>query len=170
MSRQAALGFMALIILTLSLAACGDVGGDSTPTAVGVVGSPPPPAPASVVEKTAAVLGVPGTVTQSVSGGPAQASQAEGTSTTFVSEDPGGSGDYIFNPAEFTFQAGETVNFSMTAETEFHTFTVDELGIDVSADGGESVSFTFTFDRSGTFSLICIPHEAFGMLGTITVR
>ena len=92
-----------------------------------------------------------------------------GTPITSVNQDPGGSGEYSFNPSEFTFTTGDIVTFTFTAETEFHTFTVDELGIDVSLDPGTPQTVTFTFDTPGTFPLICIPHEIQGMVGTITV-
>ena len=85
-------------------------------------------------------------------------------------QDPGGSGSYIFSPSEFTFSVGETVTFTLTSENEFHTFTVDDLGIDQDVNAGETVTLTFTFDTPGTFQLICLPHEVLGMVGTITVQ
>ena len=60
--------------------------------------------------------------------------------------------------------------FTLSAETEFHTFTVDELGIDESVDASEKIRFSFTFDRAGIYKLVCIPHESLGMVGTITVQ
>ena len=71
---------------------------------------------------------------------------------------------------DLSFNAGETVNFSFESESQLPTFTVDDLDIDVSVDGGETVGFSFTFDKPGTYDLICIPHEALGMVGTITVQ
>ena len=85
-------------------------------------------------------------------------------------QDPRGSGEFRFGPSELTFVVGETVTFVLTAENDFHTFTVDDLGIDVSIDGGTSVTVTCTFDKPGTFPLICIPHQSLGMTGTVTVR
>jgi plastocyanin len=76
----------------------------------------------------------------------------------------------MFSPSEFTFSAGEEVTFVLTSESEFHTFTVDDLGIDVEIDGGETEQLTFTFDQPGEYTLICIPHELQGMTGTITVQ
>ena len=85
--------------------------------------------------------------------------------------DPGGPGkEYAFDPSELTFNVGETVTLVLKSETQFHTFTVEELGIDVDVDGGETGSFDFTFDEPGTYTLICVPHQALGMIGTITVR
>lgn len=84
--------------------------------------------------------------------------------------DPDGSGQYQFDPSRWTFRVGQEVNFILRAETEFHTFTVDDLGIDLSVVGVRTENFTFTFDRPGEYRLICIPHQALGMVGTITVN
>jgi len=84
--------------------------------------------------------------------------------------DIGGSGEYEFVPDEFNFKVGETVTFEMSAETEYHTFTVDDLGIDEDMDAGETITFTYTFDRAGEFEIICVPHQAFGMTGVIVVE
>ena len=85
-------------------------------------------------------------------------------------EDPGKSGEYVYDPAEFTFERGEQVTLVMTSEGEFHTFTVEELGIDVHVDSWKSKALTYTFDKPGTYELVCIPHETLGMTGVITVR
>ena len=85
-------------------------------------------------------------------------------------EDPGGSGEYVYDPAEFTFERGEQVTLVMTSEGEFHTFTVPDLDIDVHVDAWKTKALTFTFDTPGTFELVCIPHETLGMTGVITVR
>ena len=85
-------------------------------------------------------------------------------------QDIGGSGEYKFVPDEFSFEVGETVTFEMSAETEYHTFTVDDLEIDEDMDAGETIAFSYTFDRAGRFEIICIPHQAFGMTGLIVVE
>ena len=51
-----------------------------------------------------------------------------------------------------------------------YTFTVDDLNIDESVDGGKTVTFTHTISKAGTFRLYCIPHEAFGMEAEIVVE
>ena len=84
--------------------------------------------------------------------------------------DIGGSGEYRFVPDEFNFKLGETVTFEMSAETEYHTFTVDDLDIDEDMDAGETITFSYTFDRAGRFEIVCIPHQAFGMTGLIVVE
>lgn len=84
--------------------------------------------------------------------------------------DAGGRGPFEFSQTEFNFSVGETVTLVLKSESQFHTFTVDDLGIDVPVNGGETVNFSFTFDKPGTYQLICVPHEALGMVGTITVK
>ena len=85
-------------------------------------------------------------------------------------EDPGKSGEYVYDPAEFTFERGEQVTLVMTSEGEFHTFTVPDLEIDVHVDAWKSKALTYTFDEPGTYKLVCTPHETLGMIGVITVR
>ena len=85
-------------------------------------------------------------------------------------EDPGKSGEYVYDPAELTFEQGEQVTLVMTSEGEFHTFTVQELEIDVHVDAWKSKALTYTFDKPGTYELVCTPHETLGMTGVITVR
>ena len=87
-----------------------------------------------------------------------------------INRDLKGSGEYRFEPSEFSFEVGQEVTFALVAEAEFHTFTVDELGIDVSMEAGETVFYTFTFDKPGTYRLTCVPHEALGMTGEIVVK
>jgi plastocyanin len=87
-----------------------------------------------------------------------------------VNRDPGGSGKYEFSPPELTFSVGETATFQVSAETEFHTFEVDELDISHEMEAGQTIEFTVTFDKAGTFEFYCVPHEALGMTGTITVN
>ena len=86
-------------------------------------------------------------------------------------KDPGGPGsEYAFDPSELNFSVGETVTLVLRSETEFHTFTVVDLGIDVPVDAGTTETLTFTFDTPGTYRLICDPHQTLGMVGTITVQ
>ena len=151
------------IVLLITIAACGANDDDSSTS----VDSPAPPAqaPASVIEK------VPGAGQASKETG-TESSQTSGdiTKIKVVNQDPAGSGKYQFSPAEMQFKVGETVEFTIAAETEFHTFNVDELNIDQSVDGGETIVFTHTFDTAGTFRLYCIPHGENGMEGQIVVQ
>ena len=95
------------------------------------------------------------------------------TELTVTNRDLAESGAYEFDPSDMNFTLGETVCFTQVGETEYHTFTVDELGIDFDVDAsvepGASREFTHTFDQAGTFQLVCLVHELDGMVGTITV-
>ena len=158
---------LAILVGLVSLAAIA-CGGDPEPTATPQPTSPPPPPPvptaaATVVAPTAAPVSAPTTAPAPTGGG-------EGHTVTVINQDLGGSGEYKFVPSEFTFSVGETVNFVLTSETEFHTFTVDDLGIDEQILPGETGTLSFTFDSPGEYTVICIPHEVLGMVGTITVQ
>ena len=145
-----------LVVLAAALAAaCGGAGEDPTPDSGRRSPSPPPAAP----QATATPQADP-----SSNGSDA----GDGTPVTVVNEDVGGSGAYAFNPSSLSFGVGETVTFTLAAETEFHTFTVEDLEIDESLEAGETHKFTFTFKEAGSFSLICLAHP--DMKGTITVQ
>lgn len=130
--------------------------------------APPGPAPANLVALSMAsyVTGDAEPILETTLAPP----DPEGTQVEVRLRDEAGSGAYIFDPGELTFNVGDSINFVIESETEFHTFTVEDLEIDAAADAGESVEFNFKFDRAGTFQLVCIPHETQGMVGTITVR
>ena len=145
MFRAFILGLLALLA-PLAVAACGSDAEAPAP-------AEPPAAPAAAAEVQSA-----------------PAAEEDGSKRIVKLEDPGGSGSYTIDPSEFVFNVGETVTFALTSETEFHNFVVDELGIDESVEAGETVEFTFAFNKPGTYSLICVPHEVLGMVGTITVQ
>ena len=76
---------------------------------------------------------------------------------------------YVFEPDEFDFKVGTTYTLTIEGLNEFHTFTVKDLDLDIDIDAGETVVFDFTPTQTGTFKLVCIPHEALGMVGEVQV-
>ena len=146
-----------MVFAAMAAVACG---GDEEQAPAAPRPSPPPPPAASAPAAAPSPTTPP--VQEPVAPGPA-------TEVTVKLNDSGGRGPFSFGPADLAFDAGETVNFTFVGETAFHTFTVEELGIDIDVAAGETVSFQHTFDTPGTYTLICIPHEALGMVGTITV-
>lgn len=166
MPRNAALPIVVAISLMI-LAGCAASSGTS---AIAFPDSPPPPgpAPANLVALSMAsyVTGDAAPIVETTLAPP----DPEGTQVEVRLRDEAGSGAYLFDPGELTFSVGDSINFVIESETEFHTFTVEDLGIDAASDAGESVEFNFKFDRAGTFQLVCIPHETQGMVGTITVQ
>ena len=161
----------AILITALSvlLIACDD-GGE--PAAKSFRSSPPPPAlaPVSMVQTVTPLLSSASTAETETC--PGAESEATGGKPVAVNlEDPNGSGKYQFDPdVDLTFDVGETVEFTLTAETEFHTFTICDLKIDQSLLPGDTTVFSFTFDKAGIYELICTPHESLGMVSKITVK
>ena len=144
MSRLTVVSVFAVLLVAVS-AACGSNGGEQEATATPGVAAIETPAAAP------------------------EPSIPDG-SVKIINRDQSGSGEYGFDPSELTFKVGQEVTFALVAQTEFHTFTVDELGIDVSIDAGTTELFTFEFANAGTYNLICIPHESLGMTGQIVVE
>ena len=93
-----------------------------------------------------------------------------GTPFTVRMIDNGGAGPFAYDPLDLTFSVGEVVNFTFIGEAAFHTFTVSDLEIDEEIEAGETTGLDFVFETAGTYELTCIPHEALGMIGTITVQ
>ncbi len=79
-------------------------------------------------------------------------------------------GPYTFEPDSFDFELGKTYTLIFEAPGEFHTFTINDLGVDISILPGQAVTQTITFEQAGDFQLICIPHLVLGMVGTVTVK
>ena len=155
---------IALTLMALAAACSGTAEPTPAPRPASplLVSAPPPETLATV----AAVLGVAPEPTPT----PRPPCAPAAKKMSLVNQDQGGTGQYAFAPNAFSFSVGECVDFSMTGETESHTFTVDELQIDESVGARETATFSFTFDKAGTYRLYCIPHEAEGMVGTITVQ
>ena len=151
--RAMVVGALIMGIVFVLIAGCGN----APPTDPSVTtirrASPPIPAPAPTVapgdEEKVTLVGTPLTVNLL---------------------DNGGAGPFGFEPLEFRFNRGEIVNFTFIADGAFHTFTVNDLEINVEVNAGESSGLDFEFTESGTYKLVCIPHEAQGMVGEIVVE
>ncbi len=155
LKKLATLTFMVCAIFSLILA-CGQPA-PTEPSRVTIQrASPPIPPPA------------PTAAPDDANGGATEA--LVGTPFTVRLNDNGGAGPFGYDPLDLTFSNGEIVNFTLIGEAAFHTFTVSDLDIDVEIEAGETVGLDFVFDVPGTYELICIPHEALGMVGTITVQ
>ena len=76
---------------------------------------------------------------------------------------------YVFQPDAYNFELGTTYTLAFEAPGEFHTFTVDELGINIFVNANETVQQDITPSTAGSFKLYCVPHESLGMVGTVTV-
>jgi plastocyanin len=76
--------------------------------------------------------------------------------------------DNRFQPNTLTITPGTTVTW-LNNGTNFHTLSSSEGLFDSGAMGGGQ-SFSYTFQKAGTFSLICRQHVLNGMSGRITVQ
>ncbi|HYZ93154.1 MAG TPA: cupredoxin domain-containing protein [Actinomycetota bacterium] len=84
----------------------------------------------------------------------------------------GGPGDtevlvkgFRFQPREVTVGIGETVTWSQQDDT-LHTVTSE--GLFDSKDLAQGETFSFTFERAGSYRYLCEKHPE-GMRGTVTV-
>ena len=80
--------------------------------------------------------------------------------------------DFKFDPVTINLKAGEPVQATITnAGALEHTFTIPDLGVDVSMTAGQTVTIDFTPAESGTFELLCtvLGHKEAGMVGTVVV-
>ncbi len=156
------LKFISFMLISLSLfitiLGCSSGSVESTPTPVAKIPSPPLP--------SSSVASAPMSTNESSS----NQANSSGLEVEVEMQDPGGSGEYIYSPANHKFKVGDEITFVLTSETEFHSFTIDDLNIDASVDAGEEQRVTITFDKAGTYPIICIPHETLGMIGEITVE
>ena len=140
------------VVISLALIACG---GDTTAEET-VRKASPSPVPRAPVDEEAAE---------------GEGSAVDRGAEVYVSmQDPNGSGEYIYDPEELSFSVGDKITLVLESETEFHTFTVEDLGIDVAVAGGAVDEVTYTFETSGTYEFICIPHKELGMVGKIVVN
>ena len=158
MARQAVVGVFAVLLVAASTG-CGSNGGEQEATVAPTV---------TAIETPTAAIETPTAAIETPTAAP-EPSIPDGA-VTIINRDQSGSGEYRFDPSELTFKVGQEVTFALVAQTELHTFTVDELGINVFIDPGTTELFTFEFAKAGTYNLICTPHESLGMTGQIVVE
>ncbi len=75
----------------------------------------------------------------------------------------------VFNPSTITVAKGQTVKLTVTSTSGSHTFTIDELGINIAVGSGQTTTEEFTVEKAGTFSFYCAVggHRDAGMVGTL---
>ncbi|MGH2786390.1 MAG: cupredoxin domain-containing protein [Actinomycetota bacterium] len=66
--------------------------------------------------------------------------------------------DIEFKPQRISGGAGEISVFLENKDTVLHTFTIEELDVDVDVPGNGSARVTFEAE-AGMFEFICLPHE-----------
>ena len=148
-----------LVLVTMAVAvlliACGGNGGESD--------AAPAPTQAQQVETKPLVRGTPTLA-------PPPPDTGDKVVVEIKNLDPGGSGQYDFDPSEVTVYIGETVVLQLSGETERHSFVIDEFEIDEEFGPDESAAIELQFNTAGMFRMYCRIHQDKGLEGTLTVR
>lgn len=78
---------------------------------------------------------------------------------------------FSFTPNVIQAELGKSVTINTTSQGK-HTFTIDELGINVSTPNEETTVVRFTPNKKGVFAFYCaIPgHKESGQVGTLIVE
>ena len=76
--------------------------------------------------------------------------------------------NFAFGPRTVTAQSGEVSVYVTNKDSSRHTFTVDELGVDVSVAPGQSRQIRFNAEP-GEYRLYCKPHDP-GMEAGLVVQ
>lgn len=77
--------------------------------------------------------------------------------------------DIEFDKETIEAEAGKVSVFVDNKDTTFHTFTIDELGVDLDIPAGKAARVTFDVPESGSFVFYCVPHES-DMEGVLEVN
>ena len=67
--------------------------------------------------------------------------------------------DIEFQQSSLEARAGEVSVFVENQDATLHTFTIEELDVDLSIPAGKSARVTFDADQ-GTYTFFCRPHES----------
>jgi len=93
------------------------------------------------------------------------------TGESSVSVDVGaGSNGYQFGPPAIAIDSGTTVTWEWTGKGQSHNVKAEDGSFDSgTAEAGDDVTFEHTFESTGTYQYICVPHETVGMVGAVHV-
>lgn len=81
--------------------------------------------------------------------------------------------DIDFEPATLDLDAGKPVNVTITNEGKaLHDFTLEEAGLHINVEPGQSMTAGLTIDEPGDYRAICtVPgHEEAGMIVDVDVQ
>ncbi|MBI4311671.1 MAG: cupredoxin domain-containing protein [Chloroflexi bacterium] len=136
-----------LLSFSLALAACG--GSEPAPTATATkapptaTNTPRPPAPTPTTPP---------------------ATTGDNVIKVSATENP-----YTWVPNKLDLKVGQEYTVEIAAPKEFHTFTINDLGVNIIVNPGQAMTQKFTPTKAGTFKLSCLPHESLGMVGEVVV-
>ncbi len=113
-------------------------------------------------------LAMPKTAGQITATGNVATTTQTATAVTFEMK----SGGFYFKPNSLKVKLGQLVTINIDTAGGMHTFTIDELGVNVNTPGGQVTTVTFTPTKKGTFEFYCAMagHRAKGQVGTLIVE
>jgi len=126
----------------------------------------PQKASAKTLQKTAEVL----SISIDLNSKSTQSLETKGEKYDIKLMDPGGTGQYQFSPAQINLSVEKIYSFQLISETEAHSFTIEKSGIDQWVEASKTIEFNYAFSTPGKYQLICIPHQALGMVAEIIVQ
>lgn len=76
-----------------------------------------------------------------------------------------------FQPSAISLKKEQAIQLRVTATDTNHTFTVDELGINIAVGRGQTITREIQAERAGAFTFYCaVPgHRSAGMEGTLKI-
>lgn len=82
--------------------------------------------------------------------------------------------EYVFSPAMVTVKPGDVVRFVQTATTPHNVDFKQDIGEGKTGEYLTTPNQTYDVKidgrfKPGTYDFVCVPHEAMGMIGRITV-
>lgn len=77
--------------------------------------------------------------------------------------------DIEFSTETIESSSGEVSVFVDNKDTTLHTFTIDDLNVDLDVPAGKAARVTFEVPDAGTFVFYCVPHEG-DMEGVLRVE
>ncbi|ELZ59842.1 MULTISPECIES: halocyanin domain-containing protein [unclassified Haloferax] len=83
----------------------------------------------------------------------------------------GNGGGYAFAPAAVQVSPGTTVVWEWTGNGGTHNVVNREDGLfESELTVSEGHTFEYTFEESGEYNYVCVPHETLGMVGVVVVE
>lgn len=80
-------------------------------------------------------------------------------------------GNFFLKPNTINAKAGDRIKIKFAKNAGFHTFVIDQIGLNVPIEQGESVIFTAP-SKPGTYEFYCDigSHKSNGMVGSLIVK
>ncbi|KAB1194660.1 halocyanin domain-containing protein [Haloferax sp. MBLA0076] len=82
----------------------------------------------------------------------------------------GNGGGFAFGPAAVKVSTGTTVVWEWTGNGGTHNVLHREGEFESELTASEGFTFEHTFDATGEYRYVCVPHETLGMVGIVLVE